>query len=286
MFGVAVAWYLFLAGAGSGVFLAAYCLDSALLRSGEASRTVRATVVFGYAAGFAMVAVGSLFLLSDLGRPERFSYVFFKLSSSVITFGAFSIALFLAGSFAQLLVRVIFKPQIPVAVHSALRGACAVFATAVLLYTGFLLESWDGVHFWDSMLLPFLFGVSGLSCGVSLIRIGGLLSTGGRFDLSAAFLRKSSRVEVGLLLLEAFLLFIYLGIMWYDAGAIYAVDVLLKGSLAHCFWVGVVLVGLLVPLGVSVASSRQGAVGRIAVALCALAGSYCMRYCILFAAFI
>ena len=286
VFDVAVAWYLFLAGAGSGSSLAAFCLDGFLIRRGAGRSDLRTAVAFGLAVGFALVAAGALFLLVDLGRPERALYVFTRPHLSVMSVGAFSIAAFLAASLAQLLVRVAFKPRVPAAVFAAIRWLCALAALSVLLYTGFLLESWGGVRFWGSCLLPALFAVSGLSCGLSVLQACCLLASGGRFDLPAWMQRRIARVDLALVAVEAALLAGYLLQMWYDSGASLAVAALVEGRLACCFWVGAVAIGLLLPLAANLlATTAKGVAIRAASTLCVLAGSFCLRYCILFAPF-
>ena len=286
MFDVAVAWYLFLAGVGSGSALVSFFLDSELLRLRRASRPARIAVAFGLVAGFAMVLAGAVLLLTDLGRPERSPYVFLYPQTSVMSFGAFSISSFLLFSLVQILIRIVFKPRVPAALFALTRWLSAVSALAVLAYTGFLLESWGGVAFWGSLLLPALFTVSGLSCGVSLLRLSGLTATGGKVDLSADLLRLSSRFDMVLIALEAALLAGYLFQMWYDASAAFAVSTLVGGALANVFWVGTVGSGLLVPLVLNALPIRHGAAARIAALLCVFAGSFCLRYCILFAPFV
>lgn len=286
MFDVAVAWYLFMGGAGSGSLLAAFALDGFLLKAGLKERWARSAVLSCLIAGFVLVAIGSLFLLADLGRPERIVYVFLFPHESVMSFGAFSITLLLIASFAQIIVRVVPGAKIPAAAFSILRWLCALLSLSVLLYAGFLLKSWGGVEFWGSLFLPALFAVSGASCGASILQMSCWVMHGGRIDLPNWLVGRVLSIDFALIVIEAFLLSGYLVQMCYDAEAFLSVMALVNGRFALCFWVGVVAVGVIMPLAADLLHRWTGGVAlRGCSVFGVLAGSFCLRYCILFAAF-
>ena len=93
-----------------------------------------------------------------------------------------------------------------------------------------------------------------------------------------------SRVDVPLVVVELVVLFFFLFIM--SGGPSLAGEsarYLVSGGFALAFWVGVVGIGLLVPLGLEVWSLRSGqglTVGAVA-GLCLLVGGVVLRYAVL-----
>lgn len=96
-----------------------------------------------------------------------------------------------------------------------------------------------------------------------------------------------TRFEVVFAVVEALVLAGYLGHVWYDDGAVVSVETLVSGSLAWCFWFFVVAVGMTAPVVLGVLSALSGRrIFGVASALCVLVGAFCLRYCVLFAAFV
>ena len=81
-----IAWYLFLAGMGGGAFLTGAVVDI-LLRFSDDPRLERVGAVTdgGLILGPATVVLGAVFLLADLGSPERAFQVFFTPSTSLLS---------------------------------------------------------------------------------------------------------------------------------------------------------------------------------------------------------
>lgn len=171
MVSVPMALYLFLAGAGAGLSLWAFCLDCALLRKSSEELGAKLTVASSLSLGFVAVGLGALLLWAELGRSDRVLGLFFYPQPNVMSFGFFALLAFLVSSAFQLALRVVFNLRVPVWVVAAVRWFCALSATAVVLYTGFLLRSWVGVEFWGSLFLPLLFAVSGLSSGLAVFSL-------------------------------------------------------------------------------------------------------------------
>lgn len=287
MFGISVAIYLFLAGAGSGAAVVAFCVDEAVLRRrGCVLSCLRHLVMPGLLLGFVLVALGSVFLLVDLGRPERLLNMFMYPGSNLMSFGVFSITVFLASSAGQLLMRVVFNPAISDILYHAVRWTCVLSAAAVACYTGLLLQSWGGVAFWSSCLLPILFIFSSFSCGIALLVGSDFFIR--RKPSDGVALRLMANVDGVLLVVEAFVLAGYLLTMWYDSEiARTSVLFMMTGDFSEVFWVGVVFVGLVLPIVLDLLP--RGVRGPIAVAFgsaAVLVGAFMMRWCILFAAFI
>ena len=88
-----IAWYLFLAGMGAGAFFVSAVVDLTLrVKTSPRLETLSAITDGGMLLGPAAVVLGSVFLLCDLGAPERAFQVFFTPSTSILTIGSWCIA--------------------------------------------------------------------------------------------------------------------------------------------------------------------------------------------------
>ena len=92
-----IAWYLFLAGAGGGAFLLGSFVDFALRVSNRSwLRGASAVTDAGLLAGPVLVALGTVFLALDLGAPDQAFRLFLTPSGSLLSAGAWALALFCA----------------------------------------------------------------------------------------------------------------------------------------------------------------------------------------------
>jgi formate-dependent nitrite reductase membrane component NrfD len=145
--------------------------------------------------------------------------------------------------------------------------AWIAFVLAVLLitYTGVLLSN-TSVSLWATVLLPVLFVVSAVSTGTAAIL------------LVLVLLGKEVPEELGkagaiLAVLEVLALIGFL--VTVPAGVLIAGPL----GLSILFWLGVVLVGLLVPFGLELWTLRKEAIGPLVLAstLCVLLGGLILR---------
>jgi formate-dependent nitrite reductase membrane component NrfD len=160
-------------------------------------------------------------------------------------------------------------------VFKVLAGAAAF---AVSIYTGFVLNSVKAVPFWNSMLLPILFILCGVLGGFGLSVVIAL--NGGDVNLAAA--------EAGtrwLLVINALLIGIYL---WRAANrettGKKSVLEQIQGNLAPFFWIGIVALGIIVPLGIALVSHLAGEVSASLIltgVTCEIIGGLTLRYCVL-----
>ncbi|MCL4425347.1 MAG: polysulfide reductase NrfD [Firmicutes bacterium] len=287
--GSLVAWYLFLAGAGAGVYMVAALATF----GGKSSRFLVRPGVF---LGAPLVAAGSLLLLLDLGRPERFLYAVLRPFSSMISVGTIILSVFLLIGFWHLWLLGPGRRKED-AVPRWLVALGAIFAVGTATYTGLLLGVVRAIPFWNNPLLPFLFLVSSASSGLGIVLLWGVLQRRStaledREGPTLPILQDMARIDSGLLVLEALLLLFFLLVMVNSGPAAAAsVGLLVSGGYAAIFWLLVIGIGLLLPLGLEIWMSRQHA--RQAVTglhtlaaisgLCLLAGSLSLRYIILLA---
>jgi formate-dependent nitrite reductase membrane component NrfD len=175
---------------------------------------------------------------------------------------------------------------------------------AVAVYTGVLLGAMPSRPFWNSPILAMLFLLSSLSTGVAAILLARALLHKGKRDADVAqssYLLTTS--DVLLISFELLVIFLFLMFAYLTVGDVgYAVSVILFGdrsvelfgvNLAVPFWLGVVLIGLLIPalielFYVSPKLLYQKQFGppfgvEVAVPLAVLLGGFLLRYVVVIA---
>jgi formate-dependent nitrite reductase membrane component NrfD len=282
MFSQSVIWYLFFAGAGSGLAFVVFILDSWLRRFWpwlcSQYRPLMAPSLF---IAIALTVVGAVFLFFDLGRPDRILMLVTAPRLNALTIGAWSILAFVALAGVQLLLRLRLAASCPKALQIIVRWATAACAATVMVYTGLLLQGLSTLHFFASPLLPPLFVLSSLSCGVALLLLIGFLRQSDGISLRP-FVRLS-KAHLPLILLELVVLGAYLLLM---AGGTQTASAsaarLISGDFALAFWGGVVVLGLVVPLGLELLLRGRASWNSTAVyALACMAGALALRFCFL-----
>ncbi|MGD0795680.1 MAG: DmsC/YnfH family molybdoenzyme membrane anchor subunit [Dehalococcoidales bacterium] len=210
-----------------------------------------------------------------LGRPLRAWRIVFRPGSSWLSRGILFVLTFaLFGAIQMALTR--WAPgSAAEIVFKVLAGAAAL---AVATYTGFVLNSVKAVPFWNSRLLPVLFILCGILGGFGLSVVIAL--NGGGINLETA--------ETGarwLLIINAFLIGIYL---WMAANREItgkkSVLEQIRGHLAPFFWIGIVILGIVVPLGVALISHLTANVSASLIltgVACEIIGGLTLRYCVL-----
>jgi protein NrfD len=272
--------YLWLAGIAGGAYFAtflAYHLSGG--RYHNARRVAAALGVPG-------VVAGVLLLVVDLGHPFRAWHLFlsFRLISPMsvgswllLVWAALAVVLF-AIWWAESLVargpitgwrRLLARLSVLRPATGVLDSVEFVLSISLAAYTGVLLSSTGNALWAATVLLPALFVASAISTGIALISLAGAL--GLRHvgtELPARLCHGSAVICVAEIVLLAGLFLWTMGVPGGDAayilgsqasaaGAALAVPAkvqaarnLISGSLSLPFWIGVVVVGLLLPLGI------------------------------------
>jgi formate-dependent nitrite reductase membrane component NrfD len=248
-----IAVYLYLAGMGAGAFAVGVLTDW-LVRP---DIPYRAVLLWGPL----FVAIGAPFLILDLGKKTRFLNAclnprtswagrgFLILSSLIITgLGSFALAalpdlLPLAGIEAPGWLE-------NRAVARALEAIALVLSFGTAAYTGIFLKSVRYIPLWNTWLLPVLFTVSALSTGsmavvVALLGFGEITGDPGFEALTHSIIP----VEQVLVLVEGAVLALFV-VFRYRARQASAdsVRLLVKAELRLVFWIGVVVLGLVLPV--------------------------------------
>lgn len=251
MWGISISLYLFLAGVSAGAFAVASWTELHAGSDGEGSRLARAGVLVrraGSVAAAVALFAGTLLLVSDARGGLSNPVAFFGLLSnwrSPMTWGTAIIVV--------TLVLEVLSAVRAFGGKSAGRGlvvANLVFAAALAVYTGVLLGVSQPVPLWNSAALVVLFTASAFLSGSALALLLARLAAdddavAGVDQLIAGY--EKPLVVVGVI--EALTLFAHLFVVAQIAPAGAAtVASLLTGAFAVPFWLGIVIVGILVPL--------------------------------------
>jgi formate-dependent nitrite reductase membrane component NrfD len=279
--------YLFLGGLSAG----------ALALSGLAHYLGRQERYLALARAGALVAplpvmLGSGILVFDLGRPLFFWKLFVAFApESPMWVGSWLLLAFLGISlpWAYLFLPDRLRPWTPPrpeAWKNALAALALPVAVGVGIYTGVLLGAVPARPFWNTPMVAQLFLFSALSSGAALVM------------LAVPRLGPAARPEDVRLVLSADILFILLELFMIipfilhgqlsTLAARTSLALILGGPLTATFWIGVVALGLLVPLlveasaiAVSVVRQRPVHVSRAletGVAVLVLVGGFLLRY--------
>ena len=156
-----------------------------------------------------------------------------------------------------------------------------VFALATVIYTGILLGASRPIAFWSTAVLPALFLVSALSTGVMAVAF-----VGSMVGVSRDVMTVLEKLDIVLIVLEMLVLGFFLQATHRVTESRASARLVLCGSVAPAFWLGVVLLGLLVPLVLTASgvANPDGAMAQFTVilaSLCGLAGGLLLRQVIL-----
>jgi len=299
-------WFdLCLAGMAGGAYFTAFLAERF---TGVVDRKLLKLATY---VGIPMAVMGVLLLVVDLGSPLRFWHLFtqFKLISPM-SMGTW-ILLAWVGIAIIMVILWWFENRLTEQTARTLRRTTGLlawidFAFAILLmcYTGVLLASSNQPLWAGTVLLPSLFVASAISTGVAILIIAALIvnaiSKGKLIELKMAINqlfgstdwaipnRTVGQLAKTLTVVIVIQLVALIGYaIWLGASAMVgtgeALRLLTTGVLAAPFWIGVVLLALLIPLGLLVAKwgkeIETKAVWRtvIASSTCVILGGLILR---------
>ena len=259
-----IAVYLFLAGLGAGAFVLGALTNWAKT---PAPRMKRIAFVIAPVA----VAVGTLVLVVDakagFNDPLRFFLLVSNLNS-VMAWGVIVLSVFLAVSVVDLALLLVRKKT-----PKALDVVGMVLAVCVAAYTGVLLGD-AGLAFplWNMAILPLLFVVSAASTGIAAVLLVTYLAAPDEVE-ALPFLPKAGLV---LPVLELVLVAVLLGVTAGSSGSAAAAGAasvanLVSGAYAVPFWLGFVVVGLVLPFALELARHRGAGAPKAAAVVGAAA---------------
>jgi formate-dependent nitrite reductase membrane component NrfD len=253
-------WIAFYTGGlGGGLYLVSLFFDS----------------IWGMFIGWLIVAVikGGAHILY-LGKPWRFWRIITRPQTSWLARGFIFVMLFIGFGAIQLMISYWAPGTAAEVVFKVLAGISAV---VVAVYTGFVLNTVKAVPFWNSSLLPLLFVLCGILGGFGISVL--IAINGGNVTLSTA--EAWSR---WLLIANALLIAIYL---WQAAArettGKESVMEQIRGSSALVFWLGIVILGIIIPLIIAfVGMVTEMASGILVFGVaCEIIGGLSLRYNVL-----
>jgi len=267
-----VVLYLFLAGLGSGSFavgaIEAFVSPQSVLTD------------LGITVGTFLVFLGTLFLLWDLGRPTHSILALRRLKVSWISRGTWILVLFLLLGGINSVLRLTGPNGAPAQLQWVLDGLGVLLAIGVAAYTGVMLALMSGRPMWNSSILPALFMTSAFSTGIGLL-VALVSLPGNQTPFDA--MEKWIGLDMVSIFLELLLIYFYLSVNF--ARAPESVRMVTRGSLAGPFWLGVLGVGLLTPLGLEYLSLTGGGSPALSIVsgLSLFTGGLVLRYIVVFA---
>lgn len=279
IWGSIIAWYLFLAGLGAGAYMTSALVEKLY----PEAVTVRK---LGRFIAPIVVIIGLVLLMVDakagLFHPWRFALLLTNIHS-VMSWGVVFLSLFVVVALFSAMAE-FFLWEIP----SWLTKLGVILAILVAAYTGVLLGVVKTFPLWNTALLPVLFLVSACSAGMAATVGAGLLFA----KEEATKLPVLSRIHLAFPVLELVLLASLLFVTSYNSSAAYAsVMSLVVGEYALVFWLGLIVLGLILPVAVELMHLKQAhhegpdGIASLLLSECGvLIGGFLLRYLIIVAA--
>lgn len=290
-----IAVYLFMAGLSAGSMLVAIGLKWYKQARGlpsEGLPVIKAAGVLGPAA----ICLGMALLVLDLTKPFHFYLILINYNlTSVMAWGVIALLLYIPLVFV--FAGLVFEKQVLKfapwlggvlkacrQVEGTLNKVIFALALGVGVYTGFLLSAMISYPILNTAVLPALFLASALSVG----------SAGNILVATLFFSKKESdcieqvhRIEYPVAFNEALcLVLLFVGLNFSGPAAQAATSAITTGAWAGVFWIGVVGLGLAVPVLASTLAPKSWKHSKgflIAVSSCTILGVLALRHFVVYA---
>ena len=279
-----IVWYFFFGGLAGGCYFLAVMLD--LFGRPED----RALARLGYYIALPCLIISGILLTLDLGRPLRFWHMLLQSNTykimfkpwspmsvgswALLIFGIFSLLSFLGalaedGRLQKPAARSLRPPGALGWLIAAIGGAFGFFVAG---YTGVLLSVTNRPIWSDSSLLGLLFVVSAASISAAL-----MILLAGKTDRNAPVINSLHRLDMWAVILEFVVIIAFL----ISLGPVVRVWLNAWGLL---LFVGVIVVGMLLPLALYWRRDLLGERNVTAAAALVLLGGFILRTVIVFSA--
>jgi formate-dependent nitrite reductase membrane component NrfD len=267
-----IVWYFFLGGIAGGAYFTAAIADNF---GGPRDRGVAKV---GYLLAFPLVLACGALLILDLGTPSRFLNMlrFFRFWNPM-SIGAWAVGAFGAFSFICALLS-LGESEGRLMLRRNVAKVGSWFGFFLAAYTGVLLSNTAQPIWREARLMGALFLASGASTGMAAIAVISYFR-GANLGSSWSKLKKADSFAMAVELILLLALVLMLGP---------AANPLTRGQFALPFWGGLVVLGLLVPLGLSLVKPGHGQErtvgGTLAVSsVLVLIGGFLLRYVVVMA---
>ncbi len=236
---------------------------------------------------FASIVLVLVLVVADLSRPFNMPFAILrsllagtliaKIFVSWMCLGISALALLLLLSLLLLLRHTLVPGLQEFTDQKWYLALTGLIGFLVAIYNGFLIASASGIPFWNDALIPVLWVISASLCAVAILKVLVKNESVTHF-LTRAGLVLSAGVLVSLIALINVSL--YSGIEAAQESA-YA---LFLGPLAPAFWLFVVVIGVLVPMGLGfVLLRKEDRKLALISAICWLIGALALRILVLWA---
>jgi formate-dependent nitrite reductase membrane component NrfD len=160
----------------------------------------------------------------------------------------------------------------------AVKVLAGILCVLTAVYCGFMMSFCKSVPFWNTGILPIVIMNAGIADGLALVIGIGLFTSG----MDIHFLESITRI---LLIVNIGLISTYLlNSSYRSETAKLSAKRLLVGEVALSFWIGVVILGILVPLIISIAGYFTAEISHTALYVAIAThtiGAFALKYCIL-----
>jgi formate-dependent nitrite reductase membrane component NrfD len=252
--GILIAFAFFFGGISGGLYLSSLYFGDAV----------------GMFVAWLLAMVTGLIDMAHLSKPTRFWRMVLRPKTSWITRGFIFIILFIGCATIQLALTH-WAPGTAAEVAFKVLGGITAFGVAV--YTGFVVGYVGAIKVWNSAIVPLLFVIAGLTGGMAILLMINVNDNAIGNDIAAV-------MRIALIGYAVFMA-IYLWVATYESStARDSVMRMLQGGIAPFFWVGVVLLGIIIPVILLFAAPSVGWVLVIA-AIFTIIGGATLRFSIL-----
>lgn len=285
MFGILIVAYLFLGGAASGAFFVMAFWSLAFHRRGATHphrlhSAFKALLARVYTIALIALIASAACLVWDLLYPERALLIFLRPRPTLLTFGAFALAVLMLIGLALTIANVFDTRLIGGRARKFLEILAIPVSLAVMLYTGLFLASNASIPFWNTPWLTVLFLLSSLSAGVSAVLLIDYFVQGQTILLRAA--KPLQRLHLICLAPEGAALAGFIHAAIASPGAGKSLALLTQPDMLATGIVGVAVMGIILPfLLESYALTRKECRTIPFSDVICLIGSFCLRYCII-----
>ena len=124
-----------------------------------------------------------------------------------------------------------------------IKGFAAAVAVGLSLYSGFVLSYVRAISLWNCSLLPVLFSLSGILGGF------GLLAAIAIYDKSISIIELSKGTGLMLVIMGILVAIYFMSVSYTGASGKESIKRVTEGQVAHVLWIGLVFVGIIIPLG-------------------------------------
>jgi len=282
---------------GSGLYLIALLLYN-FYGVGEVDADIKIIFLIGLSVGWLLIMFFKIPMhLAYFGKPFRFWRTIPPFSSAWKTSwfarGILFSIMFSAFGFLQIVIsgllvfNVIPATFVPLEILLMIFGGLFAFLTGI--YPGFIMNFVKGIQFWNNALLPVVLIIGGILDGCALLMaVPFFMSSSMEIKELVHFIEVLSII---LIVVNVFFIAVYLlSATYVGAAAKLSVSRLMRGNAAGMFWIGLVVLAIIIPLVISITSISYAQVlgnnnllsilliiGIISHTL----GAFALKYCIL-----